>query len=397
MSFEEKRAMKSLPPSPSTDIKNTRSNQIRAKGRNLSNIEKMNYKTGIDNERKTTSGGENNKRMENSSTTARTSSSAISRPSMIMQLPIRIVRKTAQNSMVQKFMSIPVSICLFLLIKKVFLHHKSLENFFVWMEEHPNKGMAAYLIIYPFHMLLFFPGTPLVMGAGYIFTIRFGWLIGISLCSIITLFGSLIGSIMCFLVGRYCMRSTVRRWSKKYPLFDPIDAAVSVNSFKIMALLYLTPVIPLGPLSYVMGTTSMPLISFAKAKIAALPLTVLYVYLGAATGTLVAAAEEGMDPSNENSTSKGMGKLQVDPKLVVFGIIFSVFSIAVISIKMKQELHKILNKQNEDEEILNLISGDLTVEDNGGNISKRTKTRQRVKAPRQIKNSGVDDVEVQKV
>ena len=143
---------------------------------------------------------------------------------MIMQLPIRIVRKTAQNSMVQKFMSIPVSICLFLLIKKVFLHHKSLENFFVWMEEHPNKGMAAYLIIYPFHMLLFFPGTPLVMGAGYIFTIRFGWLIGISLCSIITLFGSLIGSIMCFLVGRYCMRSTVRRWSKKYPLFDPIDA-----------------------------------------------------------------------------------------------------------------------------------------------------------------------------
>ena len=73
-------------------------------------------------------------------------------------------------------------------------------------------------------MLLFLPGTPLVMGAGYIFKVKFGWLVGVSLCSIISLGGSLMGSVMCFLVGRYCLRGTVRRWSKKYPLFDPIDA-----------------------------------------------------------------------------------------------------------------------------------------------------------------------------
>ena len=122
-----------------------------------------------------------------------------------------------------------------------------------------------------------------------------------------------------------------------------------------MSLLYLTPVIPLGPLSYVMGTTSMPLMSFAKAKIAALPLTVLYVYLGAATGTLVASAEEEeniLDPSGGGSISssgkasvstakKGMSELKVDPKLIVFGILFSIVSIAVISIKMKQELQKV--------------------------------------------------------
>jgi hypothetical protein len=135
--------------------------------------------------------------------------------------------KIIQNKMIQKILSIPLSIVIFIIIKKVFLHHQSLEYFFTWMEKHPNKGMAAYLIIYPFHMLLFLPGTPLVMGAGYIFKLRFGWLWGVSLCSIITLFGSLIGSMMCFLLGRYCMRSSVRRWSKKYPLFDPIDAGES--------------------------------------------------------------------------------------------------------------------------------------------------------------------------
>lgn len=114
-----------------------------------------------------------------------------------------------------------------------------------------------------------------------------------------------------------------------------------------MALLYLTPVIPLGPLSYVMGTTSMPLMSFAKAKIAALPLTVLYVYLGAATGALVAAAEENLDSGNEkrgnggSTGSIGMGKLKVDPKYVAFGILCSIGSIALISIKMKEELQKV--------------------------------------------------------
>ena len=100
-----------------------------------------------------------------------------------------------------------------------------------------------------------------------------------------------------------------------------------------------------------MQPTSMPLMSFAKAKIAALPLTVLYVYLGAATGTLVAATEENVDPSNKKigdggaTSSKGMGELAVDPKLVIFGILISIGSIAIISIKMKQELQKVSTKK----------------------------------------------------
>lgn len=64
-----------------------------------------------------------------------------------------------------------------------------------------------------------------------------------------------------------------------YPLFDAIDVAVSENGFKIMCLLYLTPILPLGPVSYMVGTTSMPVLRFAAAKIAALPLMLLYVFI----------------------------------------------------------------------------------------------------------------------
>jgi uncharacterized membrane protein YdjX (TVP38/TMEM64 family) len=133
----------------------------------------------------------------------------------IIQKPKIILQKTIQNSLVQKFASIPLTIGIFLLFKKIFLNKKSMESFFLWMEQHPIKGLIVYLLIYPLHMLLFLPGTPLVMGAGYIFKVKFGWLVGVSLCSIISLGGSLMGSVMCFLVGRYCLRGTVRRWSKK--------------------------------------------------------------------------------------------------------------------------------------------------------------------------------------
>ncbi len=60
---------------------------------------------------------------------------------------------------------------------------------------------------------------------------------------------------------------------------------MSENGFRIVCLLYLTPVLPLGPVSYMFGTTSMPLSRFAAAKIAAVPLMMLYTFIGASTDT----------------------------------------------------------------------------------------------------------------
>jgi uncharacterized membrane protein YdjX (TVP38/TMEM64 family) len=259
------------------------------------------------------------------------------------------VRRAMQNPLVQKLLSLIVSILFVLLLKRL-MKPSLLHEFLIWMENHPIKGLVAYLIIYPLHMVLILPGTPLCMGAGFVFKVQYGWLVGVSFCSIVTLFGSLLGSLLCFLLGRHCFRKAVRRWSKRYPIFDPIDHAVSENGFKIMALIYLTPAVPLGPMSYMMGTTSMDIFDFAKAKIAALPMTALYVYLGAATGTLMMEGDymggnsEGVA---ENGEKKGtlhkanMEELSLSPKLVAIGILFSLLSIAIISVKMKKELQKV--------------------------------------------------------
>ena len=146
------------------------------------------------------------------------------------------------------------------------------------------------------------------------------------------------------------MRDRVRKWGRKYPLFDAIDIAVSEKGFKIMCLLYLTPVLPLGPVSYMCGTTSMPLVRFASAKIAALPLMLVYVFIGASTDTFLGAGMEhgGVAVDGGGDGPKIVEKMGVDEethrKMVLFGLCLSIVSMSLVSHFVKKELYKVITQ-----------------------------------------------------
>ena len=110
------------------------------------------------------------------------------------------------------------------------------------------------------------------------------------------------------------------------------------NGLKIMSLLCLTPVLPLGPVSYMLGTTSMDLSSFALSRIASLPLMTLYVFVGASTGSLISDAAGS---SNANLDNTGGSSTKEKPFLMIFGIILSVISITFISRIVRKELDKV--------------------------------------------------------
>jgi uncharacterized membrane protein YdjX (TVP38/TMEM64 family) len=114
-------------------------------------------------------------------------------------------------------------------------------------------------------------------------------------------------------------------------------SAISEQGLRIMAMLYLTPVLPLGPVSYMCGTTSMHLSSFAIAKVASLPLMILYCFIGASTGTLLS------DPTGAEAK-----KIEGNKTLIVFGILLSAVMIAGISHYIRKELDKILERQKRD-------------------------------------------------
>ena len=223
--------------------------------------------------------------------------------------------------------------------EKRLLGSHRIKGFLFWVKEHPGKGAAAFIFVYGMFVVVLLPGTPLTLGGGFVYKAAYGWTGGVAIATFTSMAGSLFGSCSCFVLGRYVMRDRVRRWGRKYPLFDSLDIAVSDNGFKIMCLLYLTPILPLGPVSYLCGTTSMPLIRFASAKIAALPLMLLYVLIGASTDTFFGDGEYG------GAVQGGDKKMGVDEdthrKMVLLGLCLSIISMSLVSHFVKKELYKV--------------------------------------------------------
>ena len=258
--------------------------------------------------------------------------------------------------------------------EKRLLQQRHIKAFLLWVQTHPVKGLVAYVLVYAFMVVLLLPGTPLTIGSGYIYKMAYGWGPGMAIGSIFSTAGSLLGSVLCFCLGRYLMKETVRQWVRKSPFFGAIDDAVGKNGFKIMALLYLSPILPLGPVSYMCGTTSMKLSHFAAAKVACVPLMVFYVFLGASAGTLVhkggkksAAGTDGGADANSNAGAEGdeLDHLVEGEStgMIVFAILLSMASMALISHFVKKELMKVLNEQKAENEVneLAILLGDGSV------------------------------------
>jgi uncharacterized membrane protein YdjX (TVP38/TMEM64 family) len=118
-----------------------------------------------------------------------------------------------------------------------------------------------------------------------------------------------------------------------HPVYITFSAAAAEHGLRIMAMLYLTPILPLGPVSYMCGTTSMALSSFVMAKIASLPLMLLYAFIGASTGALLG---RGGKASQEE-----LQKIEENQYLILSGIGLSLVMISCITHYIKKELNTV--------------------------------------------------------
>lgn len=213
------------------------------------------------------------------------------------------------------------------------------------LRNHPIEAICIYMCLYIIIVIFLIPGTPFTVAGGFIFSKSFGFIEAVLLITGVVLLSSTIGYVTAFYLGRYFLQEDVkRRMLQKYPLFVIMDKALSKNTFWIMSLLHLTPVIPFGPVSYMSGgLTSMQLSSFAIANVASIPLTVLYVFLGASAGKLLEKANEKeiIDITDELEVRKD----DLHARLFVLGICMSIFSIAIISRVVRKEFDNII--QNE--------------------------------------------------
>jgi hypothetical protein len=105
-----------------------------------------------------------------------------------------------------------------------FLKPDAAKEFLEWVEANPYWGIGAFLVVIAGCVVLLLPiGTPLTLGCGYIYKGVYGWYMGVAVATAVSMAGSALGAISCFLLGRYMMRDRVRKWIRDYPIFNAID------------------------------------------------------------------------------------------------------------------------------------------------------------------------------
>ncbi|MBA2432061.1 MAG: TVP38/TMEM64 family protein [Chthoniobacterales bacterium] len=166
-----------------------------------------------------------------------------------------------------------------------------LRGFSDWAGELGPLGIVLFIVVYALATVLFVPGWPLTVAAGF----TFGLFIGTAAVSA----GSVLGASAAFLIARFLAREQVESRTKKNEKFRAIDGAIGEQGWKLILLLRLSPIIPFNLSNYFYGVTAVPFWPYVFASwIGMLPGTVLYVYLGTVgkAGVDAAAGAGGRSP-----------------------------------------------------------------------------------------------------
>lgn len=159
-----------------------------------------------------------------------------------------------------------------------------LDTFIALVDDWGPLGYLAYIVVYAILELLAVPAIPLTMTAGVIFGVLPG-------TAVVSISGTLAAT-GAFLISRYVARERFATWANQNPKFAAIDKAIGKDGFRVVALLRLSPLLPLAASNYLYGLTSVDLGSYVAASwLGMLPGTFAYVGAGSYGSLLVGASE----------------------------------------------------------------------------------------------------------
>lgn len=161
-----------------------------------------------------------------------------------------------------------------------------LDLFIQLVDDWGPLGYVAYILVYASLELFAVPAIPLTMTAGVIFGVGAGTAV-VSIAATMAATGA-------FLIARYVARDKIAAWAEKNPKFAAIDKAIGKDGFRVVALLRLSPLLPLAASNYLYGLTSVDLGSYVLASwVGMLPGTLAYVAAGTYGRELMLGLTEG--------------------------------------------------------------------------------------------------------
>jgi len=193
-----------------------------------------------------------------------------------------MVSNEKKSALSQLITLIVIIIALFLAMRFLPIQ-QWLRSFNDWVGQMGVAGIFIFIGVYAIATVLLAPGSILTIGAGFAFGLWKGF-VAVSA-------GATLGASLAFLVARFIARDKVEAVAKRNEKFRNIDHAIGKQGAKLIFLLRLSPVIPFNLSNYFYGLTGVKFWPYVLASwIGMMPGTFLYVYIGSAGKTAVAAA-----------------------------------------------------------------------------------------------------------
>jgi len=155
-----------------------------------------------------------------------------------------------------------------------------IEKFRLWILELGLFGVIAFAVIYVLLTVVLGPSSALTFAAGLAYGFWGFPLVVVS---------ATVGAAAAFILGRYVAHRKVLAMVERNPRLNSLHQAISDESWRVVALLRLSPLIPYGVQNYLFSVTNIPFVPYVVATLfGIMPATALYVYIGslgsAATG-----------------------------------------------------------------------------------------------------------------
>jgi uncharacterized membrane protein YdjX (TVP38/TMEM64 family) len=188
-----------------------------------------------------------------------------------------------------------------------------------------GTGVVAFIAVYVVAEVALVPGSLLTMAAGF----AYGPIGGLLVASP----ASVIAATVAFLLARTILRDWIRTTIAGSPKARALDHAIGKNSFKLILLLRLSPLIPFNVLNYALGLSDAHLGRYVVASfVGMLPGTWLYVYLGS-----VATAAAGL-------VEAGGGGGQQRIVLTIAGLVATIVAVVFVTRSAKRALEDELRR-----------------------------------------------------
>jgi uncharacterized membrane protein YdjX (TVP38/TMEM64 family) len=184
-----------------------------------------------------------------------------------------------------------------------------------WFSAHGVLGLGAFFGIYVVWSLIL-PKSPLVILAGYVYGIQYGFAL--------TYLAATATIIIGFLIARQWGRHHAQTWIANRPWLRACDHALGVHGGKVVTLLRLSPMIPFHLQNYLYGLSKLPLRTCVFASwLGMLPSMLIYLGIGAVAGSAGTFSADG----------RGM-------TLVIAGLLSTVVAAVIITRQARKYLRQ---------------------------------------------------------